>query len=33
MQAADVFSKGIPVDGYARDHYELERAIRNWGAT
>jgi ribulose-bisphosphate carboxylase large chain len=32
-QAVDAFMEGIPVEEYARDHYELERAIQKWGSS
>ena len=32
-QAVDAFIEVIPVQDYAKDHYELERAIRHWGTS
>jgi ribulose-bisphosphate carboxylase large chain len=31
-QAVDAFMAGIPAEEYARDHYELERALKHWGS-
>jgi len=30
-QAVDAFMEGIPLEEYARQHYELERALKKWG--
>ncbi len=30
-QAVDAFMAGVHVEEYAREHYELERAIKHWG--
>jgi len=30
-QAVDAYMAGIPAEEYARDHYELERALKKWG--
>ena len=30
-QAVDAFMEGIPLDEYAKQHYELERALKLWG--
>jgi ribulose-bisphosphate carboxylase large chain len=30
-QAVDAFMEGIPLEEYARQHYELERALKLWG--
>ncbi len=32
-QAVDAFMDGIPVEEYAKNHYELEQALRKWGVT
>jgi ribulose-bisphosphate carboxylase large chain len=32
-QAVDAFMAGIPAEEYAKDHYELERALRQWGSS
>lgn len=31
-QAVDAFLAGVPAEEYARDHFELERALKRWGA-
>ncbi|HZD43902.1 MAG TPA: RuBisCO large subunit C-terminal-like domain-containing protein [Methanomicrobiales archaeon] len=30
-QAVDAVMAGVSLDEYAKDHYELERALKNWG--
>jgi ribulose-bisphosphate carboxylase large chain len=30
-QAVDAFMEGIPLEEHARQHYELERALKHWG--
>ena len=30
-QAVDAFMEGIPLEEYAGQHYELERALKTWG--
>jgi ribulose-bisphosphate carboxylase large chain len=30
-QAVDAFMEGIPLMDYAKQHYELERALKQWG--
>lgn len=32
-QAVDAFIEGVPAEEYARDHFELEQALRKWGAS
>ncbi len=32
-QAVDAFMEGIPAEEYAKDHYELEQALRKWGSS
>ena len=32
-QAVDAFMEGIAAEEYAKDHYELEQALRKWGAS
>jgi len=32
-QAADAFMAGMSAEEYAKDHYELERALRKWGSS
>lgn len=32
-QAVDAFMEGIPSVEYARDHYELDRALKKWGTS
>jgi ribulose-bisphosphate carboxylase large chain len=31
-QAVDAYMDGVKAQEYAKDHYELERALRKWGA-
>jgi ribulose 1,5-bisphosphate carboxylase large subunit-like protein len=31
QQAVDAFMAGVPAGKYAKDHYELGRALRLWG--
>jgi ribulose 1,5-bisphosphate carboxylase large subunit-like protein len=31
MQAADAYMKGIALEDYAKDHGELQAAIKLWG--
>jgi ribulose-bisphosphate carboxylase large chain len=33
QQAVDAFMEGKTADEYAKDHYELERALRLWGSS
>lgn len=33
QQAVDAYMEHIGVEEYAKDHYELERALRKWGTT
>jgi ribulose-bisphosphate carboxylase large chain len=30
-QAVDAFMEGIPLAEYAKQHYELDRALKLWG--
>jgi ribulose 1,5-bisphosphate carboxylase large subunit-like protein len=30
-QAVDAFMEEIPLEDHARQHYELERALKHWG--
>jgi ribulose-bisphosphate carboxylase large chain len=30
-QAVDAYMEGVPIEEYAQDHYELERALQVWG--
>jgi ribulose-bisphosphate carboxylase large chain len=32
-QAVDAYMAGVHVEEYAKDHYELERAIKKWGSS
>ena len=32
-QAVDAFMEGVPAEEYAKDHYELEQALRKWGSS
>jgi ribulose-bisphosphate carboxylase large chain len=32
-QAVDAFMEGVTAQDYAKDHYELERALRHWGTS
>jgi len=30
-QAVDAFMEGVSAEEYAKDHYELKRALEKWG--
>jgi ribulose-bisphosphate carboxylase large chain len=30
-QAVDAFMAGVTAEEYAKDHYELDRALKQWG--
>ena len=31
LQAIEAFMKGIPLEEYAKDHVELQEALKHWG--